>query len=234
MPDNRQFSSPVPAEMRSLLPHRSGVPWWGAIAIAVGLTIVGVVLDAIRGDELTLVFSAFYFLGCTAAVILVQQRALFTAMAQPPLILFAAVPLAYQVIVPESSGGLRTRIFDLVIPLVSRFPLMLLVAAVVVVIGGIRLFLPRSTPQQPRRVQRPGRASQRPGSSGPGASRAGYPQAGSAQAGAPRAGTSRQHGGRAGNYPGGTYGQATPRSPQHEPRSDRPGITGHGPSDPRG
>ncbi|WP_149360951.1 DUF6542 domain-containing protein [Lolliginicoccus suaedae] len=233
MPDNRQFSNPVPAEMRSLLPHRSGVPWWGAIAIAVGLTIVGIALDAVRGDELTLVFSIFYFLGCVAAVVLVQQRALFTAMVQPPLILFVAVPLAYQVIVPETAGGLRTRIFDLVIPLVSRFPLMLLVAAAVVVIGGIRLFLPRSAPQQPRRVQRPGGMGQRPGSADPRASRAGAPSAR-----APRAGTARQHGGGSSAYPSGSYGTAAPRSPQRDPRSDGTGSAGPGsagprPSDPR-
>ncbi len=208
VPDNRQFSNQVPAETRSLLPRRSGVPWWGAIAIAVGFTIVGVVLDALRGDELTLVFSAFYFLGCVAAVVLVQQRALFTAMAQPPLILFAAVPLAYQVIVPESPGGLRTRIFDLVIPLVSRFPLMLLAAAVVVVIGGVRMFLLHSAPQQPRRVQRPG-------------------------TGSPRTGAARQHGVRSGTNPGGTYGPAAPRSPQRDPRGEGPGGYGRRTSDPR-
>ncbi|GGC68968.1 hypothetical protein IEU95_02325 [Hoyosella rhizosphaerae] len=156
MPESRPAPVSVPPELRSVSPRRVGAPWWGAILIAVGVSVIGFLFDAMRGDELTMVFSAFYFLGCVAAVLAVQQRALFTAMAQPPLLLFAAIPLGYQLIVPESPGGLRTRIIDLVLPLVTSFPLMLFTAAVVVVIGGVRLFTAsKDDNSTPRRVNRP-------------------------------------------------------------------------------
>ncbi|MBB3036048.1 DUF6542 domain-containing protein [Hoyosella altamirensis] len=161
MPDRRSTSLGVPTELRSASASRVGVAWWMAIVIALGVSAVGFAIDAMRGDELTLVFSVFYFAGCVAAVLAVQQRALFTAIVQPPLILFVGVPLAYQLLVPESPGGLRTRIIDLVLPLVTRFPLMLLTAAVVIVIGGVRLFLSNKR-SAPARSQRPRRAAPTP------------------------------------------------------------------------
>lgn len=115
-----------------------------AIVIAVGFSAIGVLIDGLRGDNLTIVFSVFYFLGCVAAVLAVQHRALFTAVVQPPLILFLGVPIAYQLLVPENAGGLRTRVIDLVLPLVTRFPLMLLTAAVVLIIAGLRVFANKS------------------------------------------------------------------------------------------
>ncbi|MCW4355070.1 hypothetical protein ONR57_17330 [Hoyosella sp. YIM 151337] len=143
MPERRSASLSVPPELRSASPSRIGVAWWMAIVIAVGFSALGFAFDAIRGDELTIVFSIFYFAGCVAAVLAVQQRSLFTAAVQPPLILFAGIPLAYQLLVPESPGGLRTRIIDLVLPLVTRFPLMLLTVAVVLIIAGFRIFAGR-------------------------------------------------------------------------------------------
>ncbi len=79
------------AELPDRLPVK--IPWWGAILLAVTFTAVGFAYDAGAGNgELGAVFATFYVLGCLLAVLLVQRAGLFTAMIQPPLILFVAVP----------------------------------------------------------------------------------------------------------------------------------------------
>lgn len=118
-----------------------GVPWWGALACAVAAMLVGFILDSSRGSQLTWVFTALYFLGCVAAVLIVRNRSLFTAMAQPPLLLMVAVPLAYRSFVEHSSVGLKGVLFDMALPLVDRFPTMIVTTMVVWVIGAFRVTL---------------------------------------------------------------------------------------------
>lgn len=129
----------IPPELRSALPAKRGVTWWAAIAIAVLTSLLGVLIDWARVDELAGLFSALYFLGCVGAVVAVQYRSLFTAMVQPPLLLFVGVPVSYYFITAGDGAGLRTRVVDLVLPLVTLFPLMLLTTAAVLIIGGIRV-----------------------------------------------------------------------------------------------
>ena len=86
--------SSIPAENRSAHPAIPGVPWWGAVLIAVAATTAGFAIDAASGNrELTNAFAALYVIGCIAAVVAVRQSGIFTAVVQPPLILFVAVPL---------------------------------------------------------------------------------------------------------------------------------------------
>lgn len=135
----------------------TGVPWWGAIAIAAGATLLGAVLDSFRGDELTSVFSVFYVLGCIAAIVAVQHRGVFTAMAQPPLLLVAAIPLTQELFFASSVSGLRDLALNVAYPLVNRFPAMLVATAAVLVIGGVRIYLA----QQEDTSARPGRGAGR-------------------------------------------------------------------------
>ncbi|MGV9744518.1 DUF6542 domain-containing protein [Rhodococcus zopfii] len=141
MSASQRARSAVPLDMRSLAPTMPGVPWWGAIVIAAGATLLGAVLDAFRGDELTTVFSVFYVLGCIAAVVAVQHRGVFTAMAQPPLLLVTAIPLAQELLFESSGSGLRDLALNVAYPLVNRFPAMLVATAAVLVIGGVRIYL---------------------------------------------------------------------------------------------
>ncbi len=145
-----------------------GVPAWGAVAIAAGLTFLGFLVDAARGTELTGAFAFLYVLGCIAAVVLVRYRGLFTAMVQAPLILFVAVPLAYQYFTEDAGTGLKDIILNVAIPLVNRFPLMLLGTAVAVGLGVLRIVLKRQNTHAPavRRNKKPsedkpGRAQRR-------------------------------------------------------------------------
>jgi len=69
------------------------VPWWVALLIAVTATAIGYGIDAGSGHkELTGIFVGLYIAGCVIAVLAVRQEGLFTAVIQPPLILFCAVP----------------------------------------------------------------------------------------------------------------------------------------------
>lgn len=91
--------------------------------------------------ELTHTFAGFYIAGCVAAVLAVRQAAVFTAVIQPPLILFCTVPGAYWLF----HGGKVDKFKDLLIncgyPLIERFPLMLGTAGAVLLLGMIRWFL---------------------------------------------------------------------------------------------
>ncbi|OBF89554.1 hypothetical protein A5790_18695 [Mycobacterium sp. 852002-51152_SCH6134967] len=138
--------SAVGADHRSAHPNFPGVPGWGGVLIAVTLTTVGFAFDAGSGSrELSSVFAAFYVLGCLAAVLAVRQQAVFTAVIQPPLLLFVSVPGAYFLF----TGGQFTGVKDLAIncgyPLIERFPLMFFTSAAVLLIGLCRWYIGMST-----------------------------------------------------------------------------------------
>lgn len=157
------------ADHRSILPSVAGLPWWSALAIAVIATAIGIAFDAGSGDkELTIIFSALYVMGCVAAVLMVQQSAVFTTVVQPPLILFVSVPAAYWMFHGGGFPGLKAIAINCGYPLIERFPLMLFTAATVLLIGMIRWYLgmlgggakrsteERSTPSRPTLVDKLG------------------------------------------------------------------------------
>ncbi|OBK31412.1 hypothetical protein A5634_14365 [Mycobacterium asiaticum] len=129
---------------RSIVPNIAGVPWWAAVLVAVGLTAVGYAFDA-GHKELTHTFAGFYIAGCVAAILAVRQAAVFTAVIQPPLILFCTVPGAYWLF----HGGKVDKFKDLLIncgyPLIERFPLMLGTAGLVLFIGLIRWYFGKNS-----------------------------------------------------------------------------------------
>jgi hypothetical protein len=133
--------SAVPADRRSIHPNIPGVPWWAAIVIAVTATAVGFAYDSGSGNkELTVVFSALYVVGCVAAVLAVRQSGVFTAVIQPPLILFCVVPGAYWLFHGAKITGLKDILINCGYPLIERFPLMLFTSAAVLLIGMVRWY----------------------------------------------------------------------------------------------
>ncbi|MBV8863049.1 MAG: hypothetical protein JO259_14500 [Mycobacterium sp.] len=132
--------SAVAADHRSISPNLAGVPWWAAVVIAVTGTAVGFAFDAGSARELTTVFSALYAAGCVAAVLAVRRAGVFTAVIQPPLILFCAVPGAYFLFHGAKFTGLRDLLINCGYPLIERFPLMLFTSAGVLLIGMIRWY----------------------------------------------------------------------------------------------
>ncbi|KHO22632.1 membrane protein [Mycolicibacterium setense] len=126
----------VPADHRSVHPRFAGVPWWGAVLVAVTATAIGFAFDAGSGSrELSAVFGFCYSLGCIVAVLLVQQAGLFTAVIQPPLILFVAVPGSYFLFHGGQLAGVKDLAINCGYPLIERFPLMLFLSAAVLLIG---------------------------------------------------------------------------------------------------
>lgn len=131
----------MPVDHRSVHPAIAGVPWWAAVLIAVGLTLLGFTVDAVSGGkQLTGIFAALYILGCVTAVLAVRRSGLFTAMIQPPLILFCSVPSGYFLLHGTGYTGLRDLLINCGYPLIERFPLMLFTSALVLLIGLARLF----------------------------------------------------------------------------------------------
>ena len=117
-------------------PNIPGVPWWGAVLLAVTLTAIGFAYDAGSGNkELSAVFASTYVLGCIFAVLAVRHSDIFTAVIQPPLILFGAVPTAYFLFHGGQFGALKDLVINCGYPLIERFPLMFFTSAAVLLIG---------------------------------------------------------------------------------------------------
>lgn len=138
--------SVVDADHRSAHPDLPGLPWWGAVLLAVTATAMGFAFDAGSGEkELSIVFAGCYAVGCILAVLAVRQAGVFSAVIQPPLILFVAVPGAYFLF----QGGRLTSVKDTLIncgyPLIERFPLMFFTSATVLLIGMARWYYAMST-----------------------------------------------------------------------------------------
>lgn len=130
------------AAHRSIHPNVPGVPWWAAVLVALTATAVGFAFDAGTGNkELTNVFAALYALGCVAAVLVVQQSAIFTAVVQPPLILFFSVPGSYWLFHDAKIPDIKEILINYGYPLVERFPLMAFTSAGVLLIGLVRWYL---------------------------------------------------------------------------------------------
>ena len=109
--------------------------------LAVTLTAVGFAFDAGSGDkELGMVFAASYALGCIFAVLAVRQSGIFTAVIQPPLILFVAVPSAYFLFHGAQLTGIKDTLINFGYPLIERFPLMFFTSAAVLLIGMARWY----------------------------------------------------------------------------------------------
>ena len=113
----------MPADQQAVLPTLRGVPWWGAVLVAVVITAVGAGIDARSTDELGATFKFCFLLGCVAAALLVRRRALFTAAAQPPLVAFGVgIITLYTVNADRASASLKSLILQVLLPIADVFP----------------------------------------------------------------------------------------------------------------
>ncbi|MFS0901307.1 DUF6542 domain-containing protein, partial [Mycolicibacterium litorale] len=138
--------SAVPADQRSVHPLFPGLPWWGAVVLAFTTTAVGFAFDAGSGSrELGGVFAACYVIGCLLAVLVVRQAGIFTAVIQPPLLLFVTVPGAYFLFHGSEIHGVKDLAINCGYPLIERFPLMFFTSAAILLIGMGRWYLGMSS-----------------------------------------------------------------------------------------
>ena len=118
-----------------------------AVLIAATATLTGFAIEVGSGHgELGAVFALSYAVGCLAAVLLVRQSSVFTAVIQPPLLLFVAVPLSYFLMHSSEFSGLKGFLITCGYPLIERFPLMLFTSAAVLVIGMSRWYFAMAHP----------------------------------------------------------------------------------------
>ena len=75
-----------------------------------------------------------------------QQSGLFTAVIQPPLMLFVVVPSAYFLLHSSEIDGLKDILINCGYPLIERFPLMFFTSAAVLLSAW-----PAGTSLRPRR-----------------------------------------------------------------------------------
>ncbi len=110
--------------------------------LAATTSAVGFAYDAGTGNkELSIAFAICYVAGCVLAVLAVRQSGVFTAVIQPPLILFGIVPAAYFVFHGSQVTGIKDILINCGYPLIERFPLMFFTSAAVLVVGLVRWYL---------------------------------------------------------------------------------------------
>lgn len=129
---------------RSVFGTAKGWPWWAAVVLALGLSIIGAFIDMNTSGNLGRVYEGAYFLGCVAAVCLVRRRNVFGPMVQAPLILAVTIPIV--VLMTKglpATGGTMSKLITLGVPLVTGFPTMAITTGATVLIGGIRYLIQR-------------------------------------------------------------------------------------------
>ncbi|SDD01313.1 DUF6542 domain-containing protein [Actinokineospora iranica] len=144
-PSELDDDRPEPAwDERPIFGKSRGLPWWGAVALAVGVTAVAAVIDMQRQETLGKVFQFAYIVSCLAAVCLVRRRNLFGPMVQPPLVFAGTAISAILLFGPSGQGGgLKQLLFTVALPLTTNFPTMGITTGIVLAIGVGRLFTQR-------------------------------------------------------------------------------------------
>lgn len=133
---------------RPVFGTRRGLPWWGAVVLALLLSAAGAVVDKSRlVDDQRLtgfgLYHALFLAGCVLAVLGVRRRNLFGPMVQPPLI-FAATFIPVQFMRESTETGTRKLLFELALPLASSFPWMAGATVATIALGVIRLLVQRN------------------------------------------------------------------------------------------
>ncbi|MCS3780771.1 DUF6542 domain-containing protein [Tsukamurella ocularis] len=145
--------SQVPVDERSVLATVPGLPWWGAVLTMLVFTAAGALASGEFAGANAGVLAMS--VGAVVAVLAVRNRALFTAIVQPPLIIATAIPLYrwFSLPSPRKTSQILT---DVLFPMISLFPWMFWTTVIVLVIGGVRLLQYRSLTANARSAQRRG------------------------------------------------------------------------------
>ncbi|MFE0750512.1 DUF6542 domain-containing protein [Gordonia sp. NPDC058843] len=152
MSSPQRLQTAVPLDQQSVLPAVRGVPWWGAVLLGTGITGLGAAIDAGSNESLGSIFKFCYLVGCVIAALAVRRRALFTAAAQPPLIaFFVSIVTLYGLNSEQASSGLKSLIFNVLLPIAADFPWMLTTFLVTLALVLARWFLTRDAAESAKR-----------------------------------------------------------------------------------
>jgi hypothetical protein len=119
-----------------------GLRWWGGLAILIGATALGLVADALRGQQLGIGINVGIIVGSVLAILLVRRSAMFPVVVAPPIV----YSIAAGVVLYVRSGGLHDHgvLIDVAANwLVYGFPAIAAATAAVLIIAGIRLIARR-------------------------------------------------------------------------------------------
>jgi hypothetical protein len=136
---------------------RRGLTAFGAVALALGLGMVGGAWDVITGPGLRTVFGVFFVLGCGLAALLVHREDLRAAVVMPPLVYVALALLGGAVERAGEPGSfVNQQALELVNALVLGAPVLLTATAVALVVAvGRALRARRAGPVPPSGVTPP-------------------------------------------------------------------------------
>lgn len=124
---------------RPIIGQFRGLPWWGAVLLAFGLTAIAAFIDMKQQDSLGRIYQGAFIVGCVGAICLVRRKSLFGPMVQPPLIFAITAVGAVALLSQKEIGpGLKSLVFSVALPLTSNFPTMGITTGVVVAIGLFR------------------------------------------------------------------------------------------------
>ncbi len=144
---DRAAAGSWPVRERSLIGPVLGIPPLMAVALAMGLTAVGVGVDLLRVGTVATIFQIGYGAGCLLAVAWVRRRSIFLPAIQPPLLLAVVVPvLAVLVGAPSSTAGVTEHLLLAGAPLINAFPAMAVTTVLVLLLAGYRLVRQRTGP----------------------------------------------------------------------------------------
>lgn len=117
----------------SVAPSVPGVPWYGAVLIAVVLTVIGLMIAGNNfSDGVPTSLWVCFLAGAVLAVLVVRRQAVFTTMVQPPLVLAAVTFVGARMF-----GGMDTVFAG--VNVVKLFPMMCVGTGIAIVLGLIRI-----------------------------------------------------------------------------------------------
>ncbi|WP_154674491.1 DUF6542 domain-containing protein [Nakamurella lactea] len=126
----------------SVVPSMPGVPWYGAVLLALLVTAIGLMIGGNDfSDGVPAALWVCFLAGCGLAVLVVRRHAVFTTMVQPPLVLAVVVLV----------GGRMFAGLDSVfagVNVVKTFPLMCVGTGLAILLGLLRMV---AEPTRPRR-----------------------------------------------------------------------------------
>ncbi len=120
-------------------PSDPGLTAAGAIVIAVGLGLVGGVIDVVTGSGLGTVFSVCFVAGCALAAVLARRSALRATVVMPPLVyLLVTVVAAGVEATGTGSSWLNQQVLEAGTSLVIHAPTLVIAVLVAVVVAAVR------------------------------------------------------------------------------------------------
>jgi hypothetical protein len=142
--DRASASQSALNRLRAAVPatQQRGLPGWGALLVQIGVTVIGILVDALRGQQLGTGFNVGIIAGAVLSILLVRRSSMFPVVVAPPIVYSLAAGVSLYI----RSSGLSDHsvLLDAATNwLVYGFPAIAAATAAVLIIAGIRLIVRR-------------------------------------------------------------------------------------------